>query len=250
MKQLGIILFMCAVYNTAIAQEDYTKSLKGIEWIKIESKADITLKMHSKDQLLIKVSRAIETPEKAKGLKLVGEDGSDNTDIGFYVIQEGNNLIVKNLRRSEGAVIYLPADQNISVKSTWQGDIEIYGFVGEIEASAELNGSITIKDVSGPITANALNGEVEVVFTKVSQDSPITLYTTNGVLDVTMPKNTPANLSLYSTHGDIYTDFEINFPEKNGLKAISHKKFTGAINNGGVDVKLNSTNGNIYLREQ
>lgn len=240
------VFFSVGVYG----QEDYTKSLEGIEWVKIESKGNIKVKTHSSDQLLIKGGKSYKIPERAKGLRLLGPGGSDNTDVGFSVIKEGNSLLVRNLRKSEDAEIYLPADQNISVKSTWHGQIEISGFLGEIEANAELNGGISVEDVSGPLTANTLNGEIEVTFVKVSQDSPITVYSTNGALDISMPSDTPADLRLGTTNGEIYTNFEISFPEKDGLRAIASKKVKGSINQGGVDINLKTTNGNIYLRKE
>ncbi|MEK6152620.1 DUF4097 family beta strand repeat-containing protein [Flavobacteriaceae bacterium 3-367] len=250
MKQFIFILLLCLATGTALAQNDYTKSLEGIEWVRIESKADITVRTHSKNELLIKVGSSVATPDRAKGLKLVGEGGTDNTDVGFYVVQDGNNLIVKSLRKSEDAEIFLPATQNFSVKSTWHGDIEIEGFTSEIEANAQLNGGIVIREVTGPITANALNGEIEVQFKTVKQDSPISIYTTNGEVDVSLPQGTPADLFLSSLNGEIYTNFDLKRPDKDGLKSISTRRVTGSINNGGVSIKLKSTNGNIYLRKK
>ena len=123
------ITLIALLFNVSIsAQKDYAKSVEGIEWVKIESKANVTLKTHSSNQLLIKAGKSRSTSSRAKGLKLVGEGGTDNTDVGFYVIKEGNNLIVKNLRKSSNAEIYLPANQNISVKSTWNANIKIYDF--------------------------------------------------------------------------------------------------------------------------
>lgn len=250
MKRAVLFILLLIAATSLMAQEDYTKSLGGIEWVKIESKADITVRTHSTDQLLIKVGSKSRIPERAKGLKLVGEGGSDNTDVGFYVVEDGNNLIVKNLRKSEGAEIYLPKNQKISVKSTWQGDIDITGFTSEIEASAQLNGGISITDVTGPITADALNGGIEILFNNVSQDSPISIYTTNGEMDISLPENTPADFVLSTINGEIYTNFELSLPDKDGLKAIATKKVRGSINNGGVDIQLKSTNGNIYLRKK
>jgi len=247
LKITFLALLFCA---TANAQKDYTKSLDGIEWVKIESKANVTLKTHSGNQLLIKAGKSYGTSSRAKGLRLVGEGGTDNTEVGFYVIKEGNNLIVKNLRKSRSAEIYLPANQNISVKSTWNGNIKIYDFKGEIEANAQLNGSVRIEEISGPLTANALNGTIDVTFSKVYQGSPVTVYTTNGAVDITLPKDTPANLSLGSTNGEIYTNFDLSVPDKKGLRPISSKKVGGSINKGGVKIQLRSTNGNIYLRKK
>ncbi|UII77394.1 DUF4097 domain-containing protein [Flagellimonas sp. HMM57] len=250
MKQLTLILFAFVIGTSAKSQTDYTKSLSGIEWVKIESKSDIILKTHSADELLIKNSRSSEVSQRAKGLRLIGEGGSDNTDVGFYVVQDGNTLIVKNLRKNDEGEIYLPKDQNVSVKSTWNGDIEMSGFHGEIEADAELNGSIEILDARGPVTANALNGEINVVFGKVNQDSPISIYTTNDEVDVTLPSDTPSDLVMSTTNGDIYTDFELTREEKDGLKSMSGRKVKATINNGGVNISLKSTNGTIYLRKK
>ncbi|MEO1012243.1 MAG: hypothetical protein AAFX53_13115 [Bacteroidota bacterium] len=250
MKFLKITFLACLLYPGAYAQNSYSKTLDGIEWVKIESNADLVVKTHNSNELLIERDEPNKISEKAKGLKLVGQGGTDNTDVGFYVIQEGNNLIVHNLRKNKRAEIYLPADQNISVRSNWQGDIEISGFLGEIEANAELNGSIEVLEVSGPVTASSLNGGVAVTFNKVSQESPISIYSTNGELDITMPGDTPADFELRTVNGEIYTNFELQVPEKDGLRAIFSKKVLGAVNNGGVGIHLKTTNGNIYLRKK
>ncbi|WP_418500247.1 DUF4097 family beta strand repeat-containing protein [Flagellimonas sp.] len=250
MRKFTFLLTALLVGTIAQAQSDYTKSLNGVQWVKIESKSDITLRTHSSNELLIKSGPSVETPEKAKGLKLVGEGGTDNTSVGFSVIQDGNTLIVTNLRKSEGAEIYLPKNQNISAKSTWNGDIEIDGFAGEIEADAQLNGSVKILNVNGPVTANTLNGELTVEFGTVKQGSPISLYSTNGAVDVSLPGNTPANLSMSTINGNVYTDFDVKLNEKDGLKSVLGRKISATINNGGVDITLKSTNGNMYLRKK
>ncbi len=250
MKKLIVFLFTCALAANLQAQSDYTKALNGIEWVKIESKSEIILKTHDKNELLIKAFNLEPAPEKAKGLKLVGVGGDDNTDVGFNVVQTGNNLIVQDVRKSGGGEIYLPKSQNVSVTNSWNGDIHIEGFTGEVEANANLNGGLTLKNVSGPITAYSLNEGIRVVFEKIDQDSPIVIRTTNGEIDVTLPESTPADLELSSWNGDIYTNFDLSRPDKDGLKSISGRKVNGAINGGGVDIKLKSTNGNIYLRKE
>ncbi|TAI47350.1 DUF4097 family beta strand repeat-containing protein [Flagellimonas allohymeniacidonis] len=249
MKRFIILLAACLGFS-AQAQNNYTKSLSGVEWVKIESKSDIIVQTYDKNEIMIKGSNSTKTVERAKGLKLVGEGGSDNTNIGFYVVQDGNTLIVKNLRKAENAHIFLPANQKIAVKSTWNGDIEIDGFTGEIEADAKLNGSIDIRNANGPVTANALNGNIDVIFDTVKQSSPISIYTTNGEVDVTLPGSTPADLSISATNGDIYSNFDLKPVDKDGMKSISSRRVKSTINNGGVDISLKSTNGNIYLRKQ
>ncbi|NHF60384.1 DUF4097 domain-containing protein [Flavobacteriaceae bacterium TP-CH-4] len=250
MKKILVSIAIVVASQNLSAQSDFSKPLNGVEWVKIETKSEITLKTHDKEELLIKVSQSEPIPERAKGLKLVGAGGTDNTDIGFNVVQAGNNMIVTNLMKSKGAEIYLPKSQNVSVTNTWDGDIRIEGFTGEVEANANLNGGLILENVSGPITAYSLNQGIKVVFDKIMQDSPIIITTTNGEIDVTLPGNTSANMELSSWNGDIYTNFDLSRPEKDGLKSISGRKVKGQLNNGGVAIRLKSTNGNIYLRKQ
>ena len=126
MKKVTSILIACFAFLALKAQTDYAKPLNGISWVKIESKAEIILKTHDRNELLIKSEARASRPERAAGLKLVSGGGTDNTDVGFSVIQDGNNLIVKNLRKSDRAEIYLPASQNVSVKTTWHGDVTMH----------------------------------------------------------------------------------------------------------------------------
>ncbi|WP_127140577.1 DUF4097 family beta strand repeat-containing protein [Flagellimonas marinaquae] len=250
MRKFTIIAMALFAGAVAKAQNDYTKSLNGIQWVKIESKTDIVVKTHNTNELLIKSGPEVKTPDRAKGLKLVGEGGTDNTNVGFSVVQDGNTLIVYNLRKNKGAEIYLPASQNLAVKSTWNGDIEIDGFSGEIEADAQLNGGVRITNVNGPVTANSLNGQLEVVFGTVTQNSPISLYSTNGAVDVSLPANTPANLALSTLNGNVYTDFDVKAEDKNGLKSVLGRDIKASINGGGVKISMKSTNGNMYLRKK
>lgn len=250
MKKLTLLLCTFSIAASLQAQSDYSKSLNGIEWVKISSKSEIILKTHDKDEILIKAKGLKPLPSKAKGLKLVGVGGEDNTDVGFNVVQTGSNLIVESVRKSGGAEIYLPKSQNVSATNSWNGDIYIEGFTGEVEANANLNGGLRLVNLSGPITAYALNESIRVEFDKIDQDSPIVIRTTNGEIDVTLPESTPANLELSSWNGDIYTDFDLTRPEKNGLKSYGSSKVSSEINGGGVGIKLKSTNGNIYLRKK
>lgn len=231
-------------------QNDYTKALNGIERVQIHSKTDVVLRAHNKNQLLLKGEKTKEVPEKAKGLRLVGEGGKDNTNAGYFVEQKGNTLIVRNLQREGKAEIFLPANQNVSVISSALNDIIITGFTGEVEATAEIVGNITIKDVTGPLTVNSNTGQVEVVFSKLDQRSPTTITTTTGNLDITLPKETAATVTMNSTMGEVYTDFDLQLPEKEGLKPVSTQKVKGNLNGGGGIIQLNSATGNIFLRKK
>jgi len=134
MKKVLVFVCICVFAANLQGQSDYTKSLDGIEWVKIKSRSEIILRTHDKNEILIKAKGLEPMPSKAKGLKLVGVGGEDNTDVGFNVVQTGSNLIVESVRKSGGAEIYLPKSQNVSATNSWHGDIYIEGFTGEVEA--------------------------------------------------------------------------------------------------------------------
>ena len=250
MRKLSLPILIGLLTWNLSAQTDYTKSLDGIEWVKIESKSSISLKTHDRNEILILVKDMKSIPEKAKGLKLLGEVGEDNTSVGFNVVESGNDLIVKNVRKSGEAEIFLPKSQNLSITNTWGGLTTIDGFSGEVEANSNLNGTLVLSNLAGAVTAYSLNHGIQVVFDKINQKAPIDIRTTNGEIDVTLPENTSANLELSSWNGDIYTNFDLKRPDKDGLISISDRNIKGAINGGGVDITLKSTNGTIYLRKK
>ncbi len=251
MKKIAIaLLFLISIGN--LKAQDYTKSLQGIKKVKISSASGVKIKTHNQNELKI-IGNDRKTPEKARGLKAVYAGGSDNTDIGVYVDKDGEALVIRNLKNMHSKVleIYLPDTINITVEKSNLGGVAIEGFSSEIEAITNV-GSIILRDVTGPVVAKTATGEINIVFNKVSQSSPISLISATGAIDVSLPSSTPANLELKTAMGEIYTDFDIKFPVKdNDMKLIAGKRaINTAINNGGVDISLRSSTGNIYLRKK
>ncbi|NER13610.1 DUF4097 family beta strand repeat protein [Leptobacterium flavescens] len=255
---IALIFSMCMVFAQAQDSDnkvEYTHSLQGVSWVKISSSATVTVKTHNSSEILIRSKKPEKRPDKARGLKAIYAAGDDNTGIAFYVQKEGSDLIVKNLKNgNRGKVeIFLPKGQNVSVMSTGLGHINISGFSSEIEANSGSVGRLSIKDVTGPITATSSTGDIEVIFSSVNQSSPISITTSTADVDVTMPANTRADLKMTSSMGDIYTNFDIDLPktDKDGLKRLAGgQKAVGKINNGGVQISLRSSTGDIYLRKK
>ncbi len=253
MKNITITIISFLIIGWSQAQENYTKSLDGIKKVKIGSQSGVDIKVHNKKELLI-LGREHKIPEKAKGLKPLYAGGEDNTGLGMYIKKEGETLIVRNLKNgysSDALALYLPKDVNITIEKSNLGGVNISGFSSEIEVSTNV-GRITLTDVTGPIVAKTSAGEINVIFDKVSQKSPISLVSSAGVIDVSLPSNTSANLELKTTMGEIFTDFDIKFPVPDkDMQLISGKRtIKTELNNGGVEISLRSSVGNIYLRKK
>ncbi len=251
MKNIAFILLICLTTWSLNAQ-DYTQSLQGIKKVKITSASGVKIKAHDKNELRI-ISKGHKAPEKARGLKAVYAGGNDNTGLGMYVKKEGELLILKNLKNMHSRVleVFLPKDINIKVERSNLGSLVVSGFSSEIEAITNV-GNMTFRDVTGPIVAKTATGEINIVFNKVSQSSPISLVSATGAIDVSIPSTTPTNLELKTAMGEIFTDFEIKFPvDDDNMKIVSGKRtIKTKLNNGGVEISLRSATGNIYLRKQ
>ncbi|MHA7056692.1 DUF4097 family beta strand repeat-containing protein [Aquimarina sp. M1] len=252
MKNIAIAIVFLITIGHVKAQEDYRQSLQGVKNVMISSESGVKLTAHDKNELFI-TGEGRKMPEKAKGLKAVYAGGSDNTGFGIYVLKEGGTLIIRNLKSAytKTLEIFLPKSVNIKIERSNLGKVDAEGFSSEIEVSTNV-GHITLKDVTGPIVAKTATGEINVVFKKVNQNSPISLVSATGAIDVSLPSNTAANLEMKSTMGEIFTDFDIKLPvPENGLKVVGGKKTINTeLNNGGVEISLKSATGNIYLRKQ
>ena len=70
-------------------------------------------------------------------------------------------------------------------------------------------------------------------------------------MDVSIASTTKADLSLKSTMGTVFTDFDFKVEKSKGLNPIGNpRKISTKLNNGGVQISLNSTTGNVYLRKK
>lgn len=279
MKKAFIVFLF--VPSVIVAQNnEYKKTLKGVETVKIKTGTTLKIVANNSNELIIKnasknnekslkkvlgvvidkgLSELYELngkkenkKDKTKGLTPIYAGGKDNSNgFGFSVTKNGKTLLLKDLKshfQRKGIQISLPKNVNIIADGNSLGNIYIDGFSSEVEAETSV-GRITMKNVTGPITAHSSVGVINVDFTNVNQTAPITISSAVGEIDVSMPKNTKASLDI-KTHGMVYTNFNLESPKEEDVKNVTRKKIYGHINNGGVKIKLKSSMGNIYLRKK
>lgn len=111
-----------------------------------------------------------------------------------------------------------------------------------------------MENISGPVVANATNGNVEVVFNTLAPDKPNSFLSVNGYIDISLPKDVRADLQLHTVNGEAYTDWDIdvNKDASVALPVIADMNMyniEGTINGGGTPISIQSVNGDIYLRK-
>ncbi|GAB3957968.1 hypothetical protein GCM10028805_51690 [Spirosoma harenae] len=216
---------------------------------------DIKIEGYNGDEVIIQANSGYEAPpERAKGLKPLYYTAVDNSGIGLAVNPDGNGLkIEKATRKQIKYSIKLPRKVSILYQQVnWHsGDLTISNMDGDLEIKTN-NGSIDLNNVTGPVVANTTNGEINVMFSGLSQEKPTAISTINGVIDITLPAATKANLKLQSISGEMYTDFDLGVKNtKDGLTRVGGRhNIDGTTNGGGVEVQLKTINSNIYIRKQ
>ncbi len=127
---------------------------------------------------------------------------------------------------------------------TSNGRIELTGIVGTIQAKTT-NGKIGLLEVLGPINAKTANGSIKAeVGGSGEQQHEIRAATTNGGIEVTLPKGLKANLKASTVNGKINTVFPVT------VKGLISKSVDGVINGGGELIHLRTVNGSIRLKER
>lgn len=279
MKKI-ILLFVFATGIVTAQNKEYKHSLEGISTIKILN-TSVEIQSTDSKELIISYlekkrkhkhkhshvqNRTVSSNEshlsytfsssdeknkkdKRKGLTPIYPNGTDNTGLGFSVKKEGKVLVIRDLKPSiqqETIKVLLPKNINLIVDAGSLSEVAVNGISSEVEVKTSA-GNISMKDVTGPITANTSCGDVDIIFAKVNQKSPITIVSGASDIDITLPKKTKSNLEVSTSVGTFYTNFDINLDNKKGS---NNRDIKGTINNGGVKIKLKSSMGNIYLRKK
>ncbi len=196
-------------------------------------------------------SHDFEPNERSKGLKPIYATGVDNTGVGIAMEKSGNHISLHCLLpRNKGVEYKIKVPENMALDITRDcaggGETTISNIKNEIEFKGCHD--ISLKNVTGPLVISTISGNVNVTFTEISKDKSISIASVSGEVDVTLPAKAGFNLEMGTVSGNMYSDFD--FPASNNdMRRVGGSNVRAQLNGGGVDVKLNSVSGNVYLRK-
>jgi DUF4097 and DUF4098 domain-containing protein YvlB len=213
---------------------------------------DLPIEGYNGNEIIVTVAHGhFETPEKAKGLKPVYGGGVDNTGIGLAMEKNGNSVTLTCLLSFGQDVSYrLKVPENIALKIERDcprgGETTISNIKNEIELKSCQE--VSLKNVTGPLVINTISGGINVVFTEISKDKPISLAAISGDVDVTLPAKSAVDLELSTISGNMYSDFDLASTYKD-MRRVGGGNIRTQLNGGGTSLKLRAISGNIYLRK-
>jgi DUF4097 and DUF4098 domain-containing protein YvlB len=191
--------------------------------------------------------------------------GSALADVDVTTTQSDGRLLVETvgpdrLFRSVSVDIDLsiPADVTLESVETANGDVAVEGTSGDatlassngaVEARAHdgtlslssSNGDVTARDVTAVREAQTSNGDVDLDVRELA--GALTASSSNGEVRVALPADANANVLLRTANGDArVSDFTLSDAEQ------SRSQVEGRLGEGGPEVRLTSTNGDVAVR--
>ncbi len=174
------------------------------------------------------------------------EDRDDDNDNRHYNVKLEYTLKV-------------PYKVNLRVSTINKGSIEIKDVTGTLKVN-NINGPITIVNAKGATDARTINGNMTINYTAAPPE-PSSYSTINGKLEITYPANFAANLQFKSMKGQFFTDFDNTEVLPAQVLVTQDKKADGTrykldkntqirIGAGGKLFKFETLNGNIYIKKQ
>lgn len=192
---------------------------------------------------------------RSAGLKSLNSAGiDDNTGMGISANKNGSTLELTQIGNEcncHGVKVYVPKAVKVSVnhKSVHGEYIKINGISNEIIIST-LYQNVDLINITGPMSVKTVYGNVEADFNNVNQKGSITINAVYGLVDVSLPSDSKANLELSASYGEILSNMNVEVEKDGDLRSLSTTKVKGTLNGGGVLVKIKSSYENVYLRSK
>src|SRR6185437_5257340 len=153
--------------------------------------------------------------------------------------------------------IKVPRDVDLTVRTVNDGDVTVQNVSGEYSVH-NVNGSVDLTNVAGSGTAKTVNGELKVLFRENPQANS-SFATLNGDVNLYFLPRLSADLRFKTFNGDVFTDFPMSalpprqpVEEHQGAKFVFHAdRYTGGrVASGGPEIKIETLNGDIHIRER
>ena len=140
--------------------------------------------------------------------------------------------------------IRLPRGAALDEIELVNGSLTLEDLSGDVTASL-VNGRVRATGLSGDVELSSVNGELEVALGALDPDRSIELSSVNGSLELALPGSADADVEASTVHGRIRNDFGLEV-EREGFVG---RKLRGVLGAGGARIELSNVNGSIDLRQ-
>ncbi|MFY0688925.1 MAG: hypothetical protein JXQ90_17275 [Cyclobacteriaceae bacterium] len=153
-------------------------------------------------------------------------------------------------------VVKVPRNNAIKASTVNNGDLLVKDIKGIVQAS-NVNGHVTIRDAKEVDKATTVNGYVKVAYDENPKDGGY-FYTINGDIVLEVLNGFSAEVYSKSMNGEMFTSFDFEYLtprlEKNESKNRRSTTYKVSeqqgikIGSGGQSIKMETLNGNMYVK--
>lgn len=154
--------------------------------------------------------------------------------------------------------LQVPRNIALKLKTVNSGHINVRDVTGNFSVG-NVNGGIEMQNVGGGAArAHTVNGPLKVVFRENPKESA-DFGSVNGSIDLYFVRGLSADFRFKTFNGGVFTDFPMTSLPVQPASAETHNgkfvyrsdRYTGGrIGSGGMEIKVNTLNGNIRILEQ
>ena len=188
------------------------------------------------------------------GIEILSRFPKRTESVGFWDVL-GQRVTSMNIHYH----VKVPARTGLEIETT-NGDLQIRGIAGVVSGRtvngsvevrrtkgtvevASTNGSIRLAGIEGSASAETTNGTIEAEVPRVDADGRILLSTTNGSVTASLPSDLGADIDAETTNGRVRIGYPVQRHAGSTARALHAK-----IGDGGVNLTLRTTNGNIVIQ--
>jgi hypothetical protein len=140
--------------------------------------------------------------------------------------------------------VFVPLRTDLAAE-TVNGPVAVEDVAGRLDLSTT-NGPLTLSGLGGRVRARTTNGPVTVSLTGVRWDGAgLDAETSNGPVRLSIPASYSARLETGTVNGPMSIDFPIVMQGR-----ISMRRITTDLGQGGVPIRVVTTNGPVVVRRQ
>jgi DUF4097 and DUF4098 domain-containing protein YvlB len=193
----------------------------------------------------------VEVQETSRGIQVCVVD----TDADTYCDERGYRSDSRNRRNNrwdddrDGNVrmdLEIAVPTNLLVRpSTVSGDIDVTGAHGDISANSVSGDIILDKLSTGSVNVNTVSGDVTVRVETLTGRGDFQFNSVSGDVELELPRDFAADLSMSTVSGDINSDFAITL---GGSGRMRSRSFSGRIGGGGRRLEVSTVSGDLKLR--
>ena len=178
-----------------------------------------------------------------------------NRETGRYSHHENNSR--RNYEYTLDFKIKVPYATNIELRAVNNGDITVKNVHANEIVANNINGAITLTNISGRTHANALNRDINISYKTKPADGS-SYKSLNGNINITVKESLNADVSFKTLNGGFYTNLNTssmkpltsvdNYKKGNGTKYKVNAKQRFRIGSGGAKLSFDLLNGDATIK--